>query len=190
MKRIVFALAAAAFASAAVAAPETWVVDPSHTYPSVEFPHMGISVWRGKFDRTSGTIVLDREAKTGSVDIAVDPASINFGLKSMYEHATSADWFDIAQFPKATYKGKIAFTGDKPSSIDGTLVFRGVSMPVKLAINSFACTTHPMTKKPVCGADAEGEVNWSQFGMKHSQYGQGDAGRTKLRIQVEASRQD
>lgn len=190
MKRFALAAAAAALASSASAAPETYVVDPTHTYPSVEFPHMGISVWRGKFDRTSGTVVLDREAKTGTVDIAVDPSSINFGLKAMHEHAISPDWFDVAQFPKATYKGRIAFTGDKPSSVDGTLVFRGVSMPVKLAINSFACTQHPMTKKQVCGADAEGEVNWSQFGMKHSQYGQGDAGRTKLRIQVEASKAD
>ena len=184
------ALVAVAFPFAALAAPAVYKVDSDHTFPSLEFNHMGISIWRGKFDRTTGTITLDRAAKTGTVDLAIDPASINFGLKSMYEHATSADWFDVAQFPKATYKGKIAFTGDKPSSVDGTLVFRGVTMPVKLAINSFACTSHPMTKKPVCGADAEGEVNWSQFGMKHSQYGQGDAGRTKLRIQVEASKQD
>ena len=189
MKKMLAALAAT-LATSSLAAVETYKVDPDHTHPTFEFPHMGISVWRGMFDKTTGTITLDRAAKTGTVDIAVDPASINFGLKSMHEHATSADWFDVAKFPSATYKGTVRFTGDKPTSVDGTLVFRGVTQPLTLTIKSFNCIVHPMLKKQVCGADAEGEVNWSQFGMVHSQSGQGDAGRTKLHIQVEALKQD
>ena len=43
-------------------------------------------------------------------------------------------------------------------------------------------------KKEVCGADAQGEVNWSQFGMKMSKFGEGDAGRMVLHIQVEGSK--
>jgi polyisoprenoid-binding protein YceI len=184
------AVLASTLALSAVAAADTYKVDTDHTYPSLEFAHMGISVWRGKFDRSSGTIVLDRAAKTGTVDIAIDPASINFGLKSMYEHATSEDWFDVNRYPQASYKGTIRFTGDKPTSVDGTLVFRGVTTKVPLTINAFNCVPHPMLKKEQCGADAEGEVNWSQFGMKHSEYGKGDAGRVRLRIQVEGMKQD
>jgi polyisoprenoid-binding protein YceI len=175
---------------AAAAAPVTYKIDPDHTFPSLEFAHMGISIWRGKFDRTSGTVVLDREKKTGTVDLVIDPASVNFGLKSMYAHATGEDWFDVAKYPTATYKGSIRFTGDKPSAVDGTLVFRGITTPLLLTINQFGCVPHPMLKKEQCGADASGEVNWSQFGMKHSEYGKGDAGRVTLRIQVEALKQD
>jgi polyisoprenoid-binding protein YceI len=189
MKRFL-ALVAATLATSSLAAVEKYQVDPEHTHPAFEFPHMGISMWRGQFDRTTGTITLDRAARTGTVDIAVDPASINFGLKSMHEHATTADWLDVAKFPTATYKGTIRFTGDKPSSVEGTLVFRGMTKPLTLKINSFNCIPHPMLKKQVCGADAEAELNWGQFGMTHSQYAQGDAGRTRLRIQVEALKQD
>jgi polyisoprenoid-binding protein YceI len=183
-------VAALASAAPALAAVDTYKVDPDHTYPSIEFSHMGLSVWRGKFNRTEGTITLDRAARTGTVDIVVDVNSIDFGLDSMHKEARSENFFDVARYPKATYKGTVKFAGDKPSSVDGHVTIMGVTRPVPLKINLFNCMPHPMLKKEVCGADAEGEVNWSQFGMKMSKYGAGDAGRVRLRIQVEALRQD
>lgn len=180
----------ASIAPPASAVSETYVIDPTHTYPSFEFSHMGVSIWRGKFDKTSGTIVIDRAAHTGSVDIQVDPASINFGLDEMDEKARSEDFFNVAQYPTAHYKGTIKFVGDVPSTIDGEITLLGVTKPLTLTINSTKCTPNPMTQKEFCGADAQGEVNWSQFGMKWSKFGEGDAGRTLLRIQVEGSKPD
>jgi len=174
----------------ALAVSETYVIDPTHTYPSFEFSHMGVSIWRGKFDKTSGTIVIDRTAHTGSVDIHVDPASINFGLDAMDEKARSEDFFNVARYPTATYKGTIKFAGDVPAAIDGEITLLGVTKPLTLTINSTKCTPNPMTQKEFCGADAQGEVNWSQFGMKWSKFGEGDAGKTLLRIQVEGSKPD
>lgn len=170
----------------AAGATDTYTVDPMHTYPSIEFPHMGISIWRGKFDRTRGKITLDRAQKTGTVEVAIDIASIDFGLAAMDEKARSDDFFDAARFPFATYTGKIRFDGDKPVAVDGSITIRGVTRPANLHVNLFNCIPHPMLKREVCGADAEGELNWSEYGMKMSQYGQGDAGRVHLRIQVEA----
>ena len=184
------ALLLAAASSSAIAAPETYPLDPNHTFPSFEFSHMGVSVWRGKFDRTSGTVVIDRAAKTGSVDVQIDPASIDFGLAIMNDKAKSEDFFNVAKFPSASYKGKVVFDGDTPKSVDGQITLMGGTKPVKLAINSFKCIPHPMTGKQLCGADAQGEVIWGEFGMKSSQWGQGDAGRTTLRIQVEGVKQD
>jgi polyisoprenoid-binding protein YceI len=178
---------AATFADAAGVKYE---IDPTHTFPSLEFSHMGISIWRGKFDKTSGTIILDRAAKTGTVDVTIDPASINFGLAAMDEKARSDDFFNVKKFPTATYKGTIQFDGDKPRAVDGKITIMGVEKPVKLTINSFNCIAHPVLKKDICGADAEGDLNWSEFGMKMSQYGQGDAGKVHLRIQVEGLKQD
>src|SRR6266702_519809 len=71
------AAAALALAGPALAAPVTYNVDPAHTYPSFEADHMGISVWRGKMNKNSGTIVLDKATGTGTVDIAIDLASID-----------------------------------------------------------------------------------------------------------------
>ena len=173
-------------ALSAVAAPDNYTIDPTHTYPSLEFSHMGISVWRGKFNKTSGKVVLDRAGQTGTVDVTVDVSSISFGLAAMDEKARSDDFFDTEKFPTATYIGKIKCADDKPKTIDGQITIRGVTRPATLNVNLFNCMPHPMLKKEVCGADAEGELNWSEYGMKLSQYGQGDAGKVRLRIQVEA----
>jgi polyisoprenoid-binding protein YceI len=174
----------------AIAAVERYEVDSNHTYPSIEFSHMGISFWRGKFNRTSGTITLDRAAGTGEVAIVVDTSSINFGLAAMDEKARSEDFFDVARFPTAVYQGTLKFVGGKPTTVDGRVTILGVTRPLKLGINLFNCIVHPMHQKEVCGADAEGELNWSEFGMKMSRFGEGDAGRVLLRIQVEALKRD
>ena len=184
--KMLLAAAIAGIALPALAAPENYTVDPTHTYPNIEFSHMGLSVWRGKFNKTSGKIVLDRAAKSGTVEITIDASSINFGLAAMDEKARSDDFFDTAKFPTASYKGTIRFAGDKPKSVDGQITIRGITRPATLTINIFNCVPHPMLKREVCGADAEGELNWSEYGMKMSQYGQGDAGKVRLRIQVEA----
>ena len=186
LTKYLLAAAIAGAAAPAVAAPDNYTIDPAHTYPSIEFSHMGLSVWRGKFNKTSGKVVLDRAARSGTVEVSIDVSSINFGLAAMDEKARSDDFFDTDKFPTATYKGKINFAGDKPKTVDGQITIRGVSRPATLNIELFNCMPHPMLKKEVCGADAEGELNWSEYGMKLSQYGQGDAGKVHLRIQVEA----
>jgi polyisoprenoid-binding protein YceI len=187
--KMIFAAILAIAAVPATAAADTYKLDPEHTYPSLEFSHLGISVWRGKFDKTSGKVTLDRAARTGTVDVVIDTASINFGLDSMHEHAISEDWFDVKKFPTATYKGKLKFTGDTPKAVDGDFSFRGMTKPLKLTINSFKCIPHPITRNEVCGADAEGELNWAEWGMKHSEYGKGEAGKVKLRIQIEGQKE-
>jgi polyisoprenoid-binding protein YceI len=192
MPRNNFLIAAvvASIAAPAFAGSDKYAIDPTHTYPSLEFSHMGISVWRGKFDKTSGNITIDRVAKTGTVDVVVDVSSINFGLGAMDEKARSEDFFNIAKFPTATYKGTLKFEGGKPKTVDGQITLLGVTKPLKLNVTLFNCIQHPMLKKEVCGADAEGELNWSEYGMKWSKYGEGDAGKTHLRIQVEGLKQD
>jgi polyisoprenoid-binding protein YceI len=186
LKHLLTAALLAGTALPAIAAPESYTVDPAHTYPSLEFSHMGMSVWRGKFNKSSGKIVLDRAAKTGTVDVTIDVGSINFGLAAMDEKARSDDFFNVEKYPTATYKGTIKFAGDKPKSVEGSITLMGVTKPVSLSINIFNCMPHPMLKREFCGADAEAEMNWGEYGMKMSQYGKGDAGKVRLRIQVEA----
>ena len=188
--KLILAAFVTAVTGPAFAAADNYEIEPNHTYPSFEFSHMGISVWRGKFDRTSGRISIDRAAGTGTAEIVIDTTSINFGLDKMDEAARSEDWFNVAKFPTATYKGTLKFAGDVPKMVEGQFTLLGVTRLAKLTINSFKCIPHPMLKKEVCGADAEGDLNWSEYGMKHSKYGEGDAGRVHLRIQVEAVKQD
>ena len=187
VRRLV-AVFAFATATAAQAAPVAYTIDPQHTFPTLEFPHMGISVWRGRFDETSGRVTLDREAKTGTVEVRVATGSIDFGLDSMHAFAIQPDWLDVSAHPAMTYRGTLVFEGDAPVAVDGALTLRGVTKPLKLAIRRFGCVVHPMEKRERCGADAEGELDRSDWGMSlHTEDG---AGRLTLRIQVEALRDE
>jgi polyisoprenoid-binding protein YceI len=187
--KIVLPLALASLAAgAALAAPVTYQVDPAHTYPSFEADHFGgMSVWRGKFDRSSGTIVLDREAGTGTVDISVDAASIDFGQAKLNEHAKSAEMFDVQKYPTATYQGKLAdFKNGSPTEVRGELTLHGVTRPLNLKINSFLCKLTPLSKKERCGADASATFNRADFGISYGdKYGFNM--QVKLAIQVEAA---
>jgi polyisoprenoid-binding protein YceI len=188
MNRILLASIAALASAAALAAPTTYVLDPTHTYPSFEADHMGgLSVWRGKFTETSGKVVYDKDAKAGSIDITVNMNSVDFGMAKLDEHAKGPDLFDVAKFPTATYSGKFSkFNGANPTEAQGTLTMHGVTKPVTLMINSFLCKPSPMTKKEVCGADASATFDRSEFGLNFGdKYGFKMA--VKLQIQVEGS---
>lgn len=169
-----------------LASAANYTIDSDHTYPSLEMSHMGLSIWRGKFNKTTGKVTLDRAAKTGSADILIETASIDFGHDKMNEHAIAEDWLNAQKYPTMTYKGTLKFKGDIPESMDGQLTMRGITKPVKLKINSFKCMEHPMLKREVCGADAEGVLNRADFGM--AKYSEGEAGKIYMRIQVEALR--
>ncbi len=182
------AVAALVFlAGSAQAAVESYTLDPSHTYPSFTAPHIaGISMWRGKVDRSSGTVVLDREAKTGSVNVVMDMTSIDFGHEKMNVHARSAEIFDTEKYPTATFKAsKITFNGDTPSEIPGELTLHGVTKPLILKVNSFKCIDHPILHKPICGADASAEFDRGDFGVSYGIPLTG-SGKVQLAIQAEA----
>ena len=183
------AAALAALPLAALAAPENFKIDPDHTYPMLEFSHMGISVWRGKFTKSEGRVVLDRPARTGSVEVRTQTASIDFGHPKMHEIAIADDYLDVAKYPVMTYKGKLRFTDDTPTAVEGDLTLHGVTRPLALRIDSFKCIDHPFFKREVCGAEAEGELKRSDYGM--TLFTDGDFGfdKLKLRIQVEAMKE-
>jgi polyisoprenoid-binding protein YceI len=188
MNRLVLASIAALATGSAIAAPVTYVLDAHHTYPSFEADHMGgLSIWRGKFSDTTGKVVYDKDAKSGSIDITVNMNSIDFGMAKMDEHAKSPEIFDVAKYPTATYSGKFTkFNGATPTEAQGTLTMHGMTKPVTLTINSFMCKPNPMTKKEVCGADASASFNRSDFGVSYGD-AYGFKMGVKLQIQVEGS---
>jgi polyisoprenoid-binding protein YceI len=169
-----------------MAAPVSYTVDPTHTYPSFEADHMGISVWRGKMNKNSGTVVLDLAAGTGTVEIEIDLASIDFGLPALNSWATGKDFFNVEKSPHAIYKGTLEkFVNDSPTQLSGALTLNGQTHPVNLSIHRFKCVPHPMLKRELCGADASGTFNRDAFGLSAGK----DYGfnmDVALRIQVEA----
>ncbi len=142
-------------------------IDPSHTYPSFEADHMGLSFWRGKFTKSSGKIVLDRQAKTGgSVEISIDASTVDFGHAKMNEKARGEEIFNVTKFPTITYKSTaLKYEGDKLVAVEGEMTMLGITKPLSLTLTHFKCLIHPLHKREVCGADAHGRFDRSDFGM-------------------------
>jgi polyisoprenoid-binding protein YceI len=180
------ALAAAGCGGAAFAA-DNYTLDTSHTFPRFEINHFGFSTHHGQFDKTSGKLVLDRAAKTGSVEITVQTASIDTGDPKLEEHLRSPDFFNVGKFPTMVYKAKtIRFNGDVPASVEGELTLLGVTKPLTLTISRVVCAPHPYYKKEDCGAEVTGTLKRSEFGMTKYVPAVGD--EVTLHIQVEAIR--
>src|SRR2546428_12217662 len=112
MKRLTAVMAAAAIPLAAAAAPESFTVDPYHSFPYFDVLHLDTSLIRGRFDKTSGKITLDTAAKAGSVDLLIEAASVNSGdndrgprPRARDEHLRSPDFFNAVEFPRIAFKG-------------------------------------------------------------------------------------
>jgi polyisoprenoid-binding protein YceI len=194
MKKHLFVASLGALVAAvsfnALAEEVTYQLDPSHTYPSFAADHFGgVSTWRGKFDKSSGTVSIDRAAKTGTLDATIDMTSVAIGNDKLDGELKSAQFFDTDKFPTATYKGtSMKFKGDVPTQVQGELTLHGVTKPVTLTIQSFKCFTHPMLKKEVCGTEATATFDRADFGIDYGK-AYGFSMKTVLNIQAEGVRE-
>ena len=170
MRKLIVLAVATLFSSVAFAAPETYVIQNAHTFPRFEYNHLGFSNQVSRFDKTSGTIIIDRVAQTGSVDVVIDAKSVDTGYALFNEHIQGEDFFDTAKYPTITFKSKnLKFDGDKLTSVAGDLTIKGVTNPVTLTVTSFQCMPHPMLKKDACGANATTKIKRSEFNAgKHA----------------------
>ena len=185
MKRFVTLFALVATAATAQAAPETYIIDNAHTYPFFTYNHFGFSNQTHQFDKTSGQVVLDRTAKTGSADVTIDVTSVNTGMALLNQHIQDEDFFDSAKYPTITFKsGKMMFKGDQPVSLSGDLTIKGVTKPVTLAITHFKCALNPMRKMDACGANATTQIKRSEFNM--GKYAPNISDEVTLTLAIEA----
>ena len=173
--------------ASAIAAPVTYSVDSSHTFPRFSYSHLGYSTQLSSFGKTTGTVVLDAQAKTGAVDIVIDMTTVNTGSTDFNSHIQGEDFLDTAKFPKATFKStKVVFEGDKPASIEGQLTIKGVTKAVTLTVTSFQAVPHPMMKVPALGANAFTTIKRTEFNAgKYAPY-VGDDVRIDIAIEAVA----
>lgn len=188
MKKLALLALTASLSTAALAAPATYIIEGTHTFPRFEYNHLGYSIQLSRFDKTSGQIILDREAKTGSVDVSIDAKSVNTGYALFNKHIQGEDYFNTAKYPTITFKSSnLKFDGDKLVEVVGELTVKGVTHPVTLTLSSFLCMPHPMLKKSACGATAVTHIKRSDFNMgKNAPY---VSDEVTLTIPVEAVKQ-
>lgn len=179
----------AAFVFSVHAAPEEFVVDPAHTYPSFEVRHLGISTQRGRFEKTAGRIVLDRAAGTGSIEIDIDATTVSTGNRQLDAQLKGEDFFDIQKFPSITFRStKIELEKGELKRAQGSLTMLGVAQPVTLDVEQFGCTRLPFFVRMTCGADAVARVSRTAFGM--SRFTSFIADEVRIVIQIEAVKKE
>jgi polyisoprenoid-binding protein YceI len=187
-KSLLAAVLLSAATLTAQAAESTYKLDPTHTFPTFEISHLGFSTFRGRFDKTEGSITLDPAKKTGSVDVTIDANSISTGVAKLDEHLKNEDFFDTKKYPTITFKGtKFKFDGDKLDEVTGDLTMHGVTRPVTLDVDDFVCKQHPMLGIWACGANLEAKIKRSEWGI--SKYSPNVGEEVELKIEVEAHQQ-
>ena len=185
-------LLAAGLAAAATlghAQSATYAIDPTHTFATFEAMHFGTSTNRGRFSKNSGTVLFDRAAKTGKVELTLDMTGISSGVAPFDNHLKGADFFDVANHPTATFVGdKFSFNGNNVAEVSGQLTLRGKTAPVTLKAVRFNCYDNPMLTTEVCGGDFETTLKRSQWGVNWG-LSMGVADDTRVVVQVEAVKQ-
>ncbi|UCV15649.1 YceI family protein [Quatrionicoccus australiensis] len=162
-----------------------YVIDSTHTYASFEIDHMGFSTQRGRFNRTSGKVSFDEAAAGGSIDIRIEAASLDTGFALRDDVLRGEQWFNAASFPDVLFRSqRFVFDGARPVAVEGTLMLLGEIRPLRLEISRFKCGFNLLLRQRGCGADAQGVLRRSDFGMNTGLPFIGD--EVRLRIQVEA----
>jgi polyisoprenoid-binding protein YceI len=183
LKTLLSALLLSALIPAASAA-ETFTLDPEHTFPSFEIGHQGISVMRGKFNRSKGRAMFDAEKQQGAIDVRVDATSGDTGHDGLNKKLLGGNFFRTSQFPEIIFQSnQVEFKDGKPVAAVGKLTLLGVTKPVTLEIRDYACTLQFLTRRPMCGADVHTVIKRSDFGMNYGIPMIGD--EVKLAIEVE-----
>ncbi|MBU3709416.1 MAG: polyisoprenoid-binding protein [Burkholderiaceae bacterium] len=187
-KLLATVLLSAAVVTPVFAAPATYGVEPNHTFPRFSYTHLGFTTQQSRFDKTTGTVVYDKEGRAGSVDITIDTRSVSTGSALFNQHIQAEDFLDTAKYPNVTFKStKVNFDGDKPVSIEGDLTMKGITKRVTLTVTRFLAAPHPIQKKDTIGADAYTIVKRTDFNM--GKYAPAVSDEVRIDIAIEAMKQ-
>lgn len=172
---------------AAGAQPVTYALDPANTRVHWEVLHFGTSTSRGRFDDIAGSLSLNAATGTGEVSVGIGTASVNTGVAPL-NSVLRGSYLASAEHPQAYFVATgWRWKAGAPLEVRGEFTLRGVSRPLQLRAPLLNCYTHPMLKREVCGADLQGELRRSDFGVTDGLPFIGDT--VRLQIQVEAIRQ-
>jgi len=185
MNKALIAIALASSMTVSAYAADSYTIDPNHTFPVFEVNHLGFSVQHGRFNKSSGKVMLDMAAQKGSVDLTIETTSLDMGFPMWDEHMSADGFFNTAKFPTMTFKSnKLIFKDDKVVAAEGDFTLLGVTKPLTVSVNGFKCGDNPMSKKPMCGANISGTIKRSDFGM--TKYVPAISDEIKIHVPVEA----
>lgn len=142
----------------------TWNVDTMHSEVQFKVRHLVISTVTGTFNSFSGSMESEGEAFDGAaVHFEIDTASVDTNVKDRDAHLRSADFFDVENFPKMTFEGKLHQNGDD-FSIKGNLTIKDVTKPVELKAELGGVAQDPYGNTKA-GFEINGKINRKEYGL-------------------------
>ena len=186
MKRLALAAALSLFAASAFAAPVTYKIDPAHTNVIAQWNHFGFSNPSANFGDAEGTLVYDAEdVAASSVEVTLPLSGLDSFVADFNDHLASADFFEVARFPAATFKStKVEAAGEGKLKVTGDLTIKDITKPVVLDVTLNKAAKHAMTGQPTIGFDATATIKRSDFDLAMAVPNVSD--EVKLRITTEA----
>ncbi len=143
----------------------TWELDPAHTGVGFVARYMGLSKVRGRFTDFSGRIHVGPTPEESSVEVTIDPASVDTSMPMRDTHLRTGDFFDVEQFPAITFKSTdVELMGDTSLKVTGDLTIRDVTRPVVLDVEYEGLGLHP-TGSTRAAFTASTEIDRYDFGV-------------------------
>lgn len=166
-KKLLLTAALVAASANAFAAGVTYKLDPAHTNVLASWNHFGYSNPSANFSDVEGTLVYDAaNVSKSSVEVTLPLSGLNGFSSKFNDHLHSADLFDAAKFPTATFKStKVEAAGKDKLKITGDLTIKGITKSVVLDAALNKASEHPMKKVPAIGFDATATIKRSDFGL-------------------------
>lgn len=185
LSRFFILVAALLIFASEVSAAETFKIDPMHSFVLWHISHFGFSNPSGKW-RVNGTLELDKDKPQNSkVNVTINVADIITGIDELNTHLKGKLFFDVAQFPVATFvSDKVDVTGKDTANVHGILNVHGVSKPIVLNVHLNKAGINPISNKMTVGFTATTTLKRSDFGINTLLPGVGD--EVKIEIEAEA----
>jgi polyisoprenoid-binding protein YceI len=174
----------------AVAQTSTWTPDKAHSEVDFSVLHLGLSHVHGRFGNIAGTIAMnDSDIAKSTVNVTIDVGSVDTGESPRDNHLKSADFFDVAQFPTATFVSTNVIKTANGLTVNGNLTLHGVTKPVTLVVEGPAGPIQGMDKKPHAGFSATTTIQRSAFGVGSKFPAAAVGDDVKLSIELDAIKQ-
>jgi len=187
MNKLFAILAASSTLAMPALAADNYTIDPDFSMASFDIARVGFSSQSGRFNKTSGKVVLDLPAKTGSVDFTIFTKSIDMGSAAWTSHLSDPGLFNVKKFPTMNFKSdKLIFEGNKVVAAEGQFTMLGVTKPLKLTVSNFQCGVSPTDKRQVCSGNILADLKRSDFGL--TKYIPAVSDEVRISVSVDAYR--
>ncbi|OFW10832.1 MAG: hypothetical protein A3H96_04090 [Acidobacteria bacterium RIFCSPLOWO2_02_FULL_67_36] len=150
--------------------PNTWQIDSNHSAANFSVKHMMVSTVRGTLGRVSGTVEYDgTKVESIKADVGIDINGVNTGVQGRDNDLRSANFFDVATYPTATFKSKRAeAAGAGRFRLIGDLTMHGVTKEVTLDVEGPSAPLKTQNGALRIGASATTKINRRDFGLNYN----------------------